>query len=118
MAQAGHSENTLLLDAALENIPYGFCVWSSEFKLVMWNRHYLDIYSFPPARIARDMSLEDIVKLSAELGNHPDETPQQFLAAYKKELRNIRGGGRAGARGRRAGGRAGGAARGGAPGRG
>src|SRR4029079_7443993 len=92
MAQQSHSDSTLLLDAALENIPYGFCVWSSEFRLVMWNRHYLDIYSFPADRIAKDMSLEDVVKLSGELGNHPNQTPQEFLLAYKKELRNNRGG--------------------------
>ena len=46
-----HSDSALLLDAALESIPYGFCVWSSDFKLVMWNRHYLDIYGFPAKRI-------------------------------------------------------------------
>jgi diguanylate cyclase (GGDEF)-like protein len=92
MAQPGHSDSALLLDAALENIPYGFCVWSSEFRLVMWNRHYLDIYSFPADRIERGMSLEDVVKLSAEMGNHPDQTPGQFLAAYKKDLRNNRSG--------------------------
>lgn len=85
MAPAGHSDSALLLDAALENIPYGFCVWSSEFKLVMWNRHYLDIYGFSADRIVKDMPLEDVVKLSAELGNHPGQTPAQFLAAYKKE---------------------------------
>ena len=95
MAPSGHSDGALLLDAALENIPYGFCVWSSEFTLVMWNRHYLEIYSFDPARIHKDMPLEAIVKLSAEMGNHPDQTPAQFLAAYKKELRNNRGGMRA-----------------------
>ncbi len=91
MAQ-GHSDSALLLDAALENIPYGFCVWSSEFKLVMWNRHYLEIYSFPADRIAKGMSLEDIVRLSADMGNHPDQTPQQFLTVYKKELRGNRAG--------------------------
>src|SRR3569623_1134883 len=105
MAPEGHSDSALLLDAALENIPYGFCVWSSEFRLVMWNRHYLDIYSFPPDRVVRDMPLEEVVKLSAELGNHPDQTPAQFLAAYKKELRNIRGGARAKSRELLAGGR-------------
>ncbi|MEP7241330.1 MAG: PAS-domain containing protein, partial [Devosia sp.] len=94
----GHSDSALLLDAALENIPYGFCVWSSEFKLVMWNRHYLDIYNFPSERIHPGISLEDVVQLSAELGNHPDQTPQQFLAAYKRELRNNRSGARAKAR--------------------
>ena len=92
MALDGHSDSALLLDAALENIPYGFCVWSSEFKLVMWNRHYLEVYGFAPHRVSKGMSLEDIVKLSAELGNHPDQTPAQFLTAYKKELRNNRTG--------------------------
>ena len=53
MAQVSHPDGALLLDAALENIPYGFCVWSSEFRLVMWNRHYLDIYGFAEDRIHR-----------------------------------------------------------------
>jgi diguanylate cyclase (GGDEF)-like protein len=87
MAPQSHSGSALLLDAALENIPYGFCVWSSDFKLVMWNRNYLQIYSFPAERIRKDMPLEEIVKLSAEMGNHPNQTPQQFLTAYKKELK-------------------------------
>ena len=62
----------------------------------MWNRHYLDIYSFParPHR-ARAWRSRRWCSFSAELGNHPDQTPQQFLAAYKKELRNNRGGARA-----------------------
>ncbi len=105
MATNGHSDNALLLDAALENIPYGFCVWSSEFRLVMWNRHYLDIYSFPADRISKGMTLDAVVKLSGELGNHPDQTPAQFLSAYKKELRNNRGGMRAKSRELLAGGR-------------
>ena len=92
MARQGHSDSTLLLDAALENMPYGFCVWSSEFKLVMWNRHYLDLYGFPADSVRDGMSLDEVVKLSAELGNHPDQTPQQFLTAYKKELRANRQG--------------------------
>jgi diguanylate cyclase (GGDEF)-like protein len=89
------SDSALLLDAALESIPYGFCVWSSEFKLVMWNRHYLDIYGFSPKRIKRGMTLEAIVKLSSEMGNHPNQTPAEFLEAYKKELLNNRSGMRA-----------------------
>src|SRR3569832_339004 len=41
------------------------------------------------------MTLDAVVKLSAEMGNHPDQTPAEFLIAYKKELRNNRGGMRA-----------------------
>src|SRR5690606_6997903 len=42
--------------------------------------------------IKKGMTLDAVVKLSAEMGNHPDQTPQQFLTAYKKELRNNRNG--------------------------
>ena len=55
------SDNALLLDAALESIPFGFCVWSSAFRLVMWNRHYLDLYGFPSSRIKAGMTLSAVV---------------------------------------------------------
>jgi len=90
----GRTDNELLLDAALESIPYGFCVWSPDFKLVMWNRHYLEIYGFPSSRIKQGMSLEAVVKLSAQMGNHPDQSAAEFLKAYKAELMNNRGGAR------------------------
>ena len=87
-----NSDHALLLDAALENIPYGFCVWSADFRLVMWNRHYLDIYSFPRDAIHKGMSLDEFVDLSAQSGNHPDQSPAEFLAAYKRELLSNRSG--------------------------
>src|SRR6185437_3353269 len=93
--QASTTNDTLLLDAALENIPYGFCVWSNTFHLVMWNRHYADIYGFPPERMRRGMTLEEVVRLSAELGNHPGQSSEEFLQNYTQELLSNRGGARA-----------------------
>jgi len=92
---AGRTDGALLLDAALESIPYGFCVWSSDFHLVMWNKHYLDIYGFPARRIEKGMPLDAVVRLSAEMGNHPDQSPEEFLESYKAELLNNRSGLRA-----------------------
>jgi diguanylate cyclase (GGDEF)-like protein len=85
----------LLLDIALETIPFGFCVWSSEFKLVMWNRHYLDIYGFSARAIRQGMSLMDVVALSCKLGNHPDTDPRDFYDAYTAELLGNKSGMRA-----------------------
>ncbi|HWA17813.1 MAG TPA: EAL domain-containing protein [Devosia sp.] len=93
--EAGQTDSALLLDAALENIPYGFCVWTGEFKLALWNRHYLEMYSFPADRIRKGMTLEEVVDLSDQMGNHPDQSPADFLDAYKKELLNNRSGARA-----------------------
>ncbi len=85
----------MLLDAALQSVPYGFCVWSPDFRLVMFNQHYLEIYGFPSRRVRKGMTLEAIVRLSSEMGNHPDQSPEQFLESYKAELLNNRGGARA-----------------------
>jgi diguanylate cyclase (GGDEF)-like protein len=85
---------TLLLDAALENIPYGFCVWSPQFRLVMWNRHYRDIYGFSETALRKGMTLEQVVALSAQLGNHPDQSSQEFYEAYTADLLANRSGAR------------------------
>jgi diguanylate cyclase (GGDEF)-like protein len=85
----------LLLDAALENIPYGFCVWSPQFRLVMWNKHYRDIYGFPADSIYRGMTLEEVVQLSAQLGNHPERNSEEFYEDYTAELLGNRSGARA-----------------------
>ncbi|UJW84284.1 putative bifunctional diguanylate cyclase/phosphodiesterase [Devosia sp. SL43] len=84
----------LLLDAALENIPYGFCVWSPQFRLVMWNKHYRDLYGFAAEAIYRGMSLEEVVQLSAQLGNHPGQSPDEFYEAYSSQLLANRSGAR------------------------
>ncbi len=86
---------TLLLDAALESIPYGFCVWSPQFRLVMWNKNYRDIYGFSSDAMRRGMTLEEVVNLSAKLGNHPDQSPEAFYEAYTGDLLNNRSGARA-----------------------
>ncbi len=89
------SDDALLLDVALETIPFGFCVWDSAFRLVMWNRHYLDIYGFSPRAIKRGMPLMEVVELSCRLGNHPDTAASDFYEAYTAELLGNRGGMRA-----------------------
>jgi len=102
--QAGEAGG-LLLDAALESIPYGFCVWSPKFRLVMWNRHYLDIYGFSAKAIRKGMTLEEIVELSARLGNHPGQSVSEFYEAYTHQLLANRSGARAKERETLAGGR-------------
>ncbi len=82
----GEKAEALLLDAALENIPYGFCVWSPQFRLVMWNKNWRDIYGFDASQIRRGMTLEEVVQLSIALGNHGGQTLHDFYEAYTEEL--------------------------------
>ncbi len=84
----------LLLDAALENIPYGFCVWSPQFRLVMWNKQWRDIYGFSADAVVRGMTLEEAVQLSVRLGNFDGVTAADFYEAYTEELLANRSGAR------------------------
>ncbi len=94
---AGSSNLTdaFLLDAALENIPYGFCVWSPQFRLVMWNRRYRDLHGFDESALSRGMTLEEIIHLSERLGNHIDVGASAFYERYSSELLANRNGARA-----------------------
>ena len=91
-AARGGTAQALLLDAALEQIPYGFCVWSPDFRLLLWNRHWCEIYGFPPDLVHSDMTLEEIVALSSQIGNHSTQTPVEFYQSYRAELLNNRSG--------------------------
>ncbi len=82
----------LLLDAALQSMPYGFCVWSPQFRLVLWNQHYRELYGFESRHLRVGMTLKEVVELSTRLGNHPDQTPEAFYAAYSGELLGNRDG--------------------------
>jgi len=90
----GEKAEALLLDAALENIPYGFCVWSPQFRLVMWNKHWRDIYGFSLDAVYRGMSLEEVVQLSAQLGNHEGQSAADFYESYTSDLLANRSGAR------------------------
>ena len=90
----GELAEALLLDAALENIPYGFCVWSPQFRLVMWNKNWRDIYGFSKDAVHRGMTLEEVVQLSDQLGNHPDQSAEAFYEDYTADLLSNRSGAR------------------------
>ncbi|MET3927756.1 EAL domain-containing protein [Devosia sp. 2618] len=91
----GELAEAVLLDAALENIPYGFCVWSPQFRLVMWNKNWRDIYGFTLEDVRRGMTLEDVVQLSHKLGNHASQDASAFYESYTSELLANRDGERA-----------------------
>ncbi|WP_157959701.1 EAL domain-containing protein [Devosia submarina] len=82
----GGKAEALLLDAALENIPYGFCVWSPQFRLVMWNKNWRDLYGFDKSQVRRGMTLEEVVQLSINMGNHGGLTLHDFYESYTEEL--------------------------------
>lgn len=74
------------LDAALSSLPCGFSVWDDEFRLILANQRYLDIYRLPADKVHRGMPLEDMVALIVASGNHPGASVADLLPAYRERL--------------------------------
>src|SRR5580693_1400417 len=74
-------ETNLLLDAALENMSQGLCLFSKDNKIEVFNRRYLEIFKLSADLIKPGVSLEEAVRISFAVGNHPVETIDQTVAA-------------------------------------
>ncbi len=59
-----------LLNAAVDAMPCGFSLWSKQFKLVLFNERYLELYNLPAEKIRRGMDLREVNSISVGVGNH------------------------------------------------
>ena len=77
---------TVLLNAALESMPYGFSVWNEEFRLLLWNRRYIEIYGLPEAKIRRGIHFREMCELTVAAGNHPSTSPAALWEIFRAWL--------------------------------
>ncbi len=75
-------ETNLLLDAALENMSQGLCLFDAEKRIEVFNRRYLEIFKLPSDRIKPGISLKEVLEISVACGNHPNETVEQVQGEY------------------------------------
>jgi diguanylate cyclase (GGDEF)-like protein len=73
-------ESNLLLDAALENMSQGLCLYDAQHRLEVFNRRYLEIFRLPPDRIKPGITLKEVLEVSVAIGNHPHKTVEDLLA--------------------------------------
>ena len=84
-------ETNTLLDAALENMSQGLCLFSQDNRIEVFNRRYLEIFKLSPDRIKPGIKLEDAVRLSFAVVNDADETIDQAVAAcMERHAQNVR----------------------------
>src|SRR5262249_22075819 len=57
-------ETNLLLDAALENMTQGLCLYDAQNRLEVFNRRYLEIFKLPPERIKPGISMREVYEIS------------------------------------------------------
>ena len=77
----------LLLDAALENMAHGLCVYDSDMRLLVRNSRYLEIYGLSPDEAKPGMHLADLVRSVIEKGNYPEDFDiSELIANLKSRL--------------------------------
>jgi diguanylate cyclase (GGDEF)-like protein/PAS domain S-box-containing protein len=78
----GVSEQNARLDAALNNMIQGLCMFDAHNRLVVWNERYRAMYNIDPLRIWRGCTISDLLKARMAAGMFPLD-PEK----YDRELR-------------------------------
>ncbi|MDA8248132.1 MAG: EAL domain-containing protein [Rhodospirillales bacterium] len=69
-----------LRDLALDRIRQGLCVFDGQQRLLLFNRHYAEMYGLDPNQLWIGMTLRDVVDLRYAAGTGPNMPPEQYAA--------------------------------------
>ena len=73
------------LDAAMNNVPQGLCMFDGAERLVVSNARYAQMYGLSPADIRPGMPISDLLTLRVRSGQIADE-PAHYLADLRRRL--------------------------------
>ena len=59
------------LDAAINNMIQGLCMFDAKNRLVVWNQRYIDMYRIDPKRVWRGCSIRDLLDARIAAGSLP-----------------------------------------------
>jgi len=80
-------EQNILFDAALENMAHGICVFDKDWRVIVRNRRYLEIYGLTPEDARPGTPAVDLVRHSLTTGVHrSDKNAEQFFADFKQHV--------------------------------
>ena len=63
-------EQNILFDAALENMAHGLCVFDKDWRMIVRNRRYLELYGLEPDDAQPGTPLVDLIRHSLARGVH------------------------------------------------
>jgi diguanylate cyclase (GGDEF)-like protein len=72
-------ETNLRLDAALDNMSQGLCMFDAQSRLEVVNRRFFEIFGLPRDRIRTGTTFREILELSVACGNHHGKPASQLL---------------------------------------
>ncbi len=82
------TQTNLRLDAALDNMSQGLCLYDAQDRLMVVNRRYSEIYNLPPRAVVPGMAALDVMKASIVAGNHPDGDLDTLVRQQRDAFQN------------------------------
>jgi len=79
-------ETNRRLDAALENMSQGLCLYDKDGRLQVVNRRFCEIFNIPVGSVHAGMSFESVLMLSVMAGNHAGQNVDDLLAEQQRFL--------------------------------
>jgi diguanylate cyclase (GGDEF)-like protein len=74
-------EQSLLFDAALENMPHGLCLYDKDLRVIVSNQRYREIYNLSAEDTRPGTPMLELIRKSTDRGVHVSDTdPEQLLA--------------------------------------
>lgn len=84
-SQARLRQRNAFLDAALNNMTQGLCMFDADERVVVLNRRFLEMYKLSPQVVRPGCTLIELLRHRKEVGLL-ELDPDQFYAALKREL--------------------------------
>jgi diguanylate cyclase (GGDEF)-like protein/PAS domain S-box-containing protein len=83
-------QQNVLLDAALENMAHGLCVYDKDMRLVCRNSQYLDFYKLTAEEAKPGTHLSELVEITMRNGAYcADYNSEQIMAAARERIVNL-----------------------------
>jgi len=79
-------ETNVLLDAALENMSQGLCLYDGDNRLQVFNRRFLEIFRLPPEKIKPGITYKEVLEISLPINNSTGRTAETIIAQHASFL--------------------------------
>src|ERR1051325_9478520 len=80
-------EQNILFDAALKNMAHGLCVFDRDWRVVVRNRRYLELYGLGPDEAPPGTPLVELMRNSIDRGMHTgNASAEKFFADFIKRV--------------------------------
>ncbi|HMK80752.1 MAG TPA: PAS-domain containing protein [Xanthobacteraceae bacterium] len=87
-AHARLREQNILFDAALENMAHALCMFDQDWRVIVHNRRFLELYGYPPEIVKPGTPLIDLVRHSVAHGVHAlaGRSAEEIVEEFKQRL--------------------------------